>query len=328
MNPEVLKQDLPLYKLYEEFDSYKNGYKDNSICKNFIKDKYLKSHDLTKLCQHLSAVLSSFNNIKQTHTEVSSNICNHLNIWLYNKLTNLVYDPATLDNVHYAFMKVFKDKEVCEDCNYLNYNKCNKDEFNIIKKFHDYSENFVGIQNKIKENDYSVIKNYCSYIAESVNFYNDIVLKYANSYTDYIYDSELKTFRDNFKKIYKATLSCNSHIPHLQPAYNDNIELSHVFNYNTLNSEPVNLRSVAKNLLTFFGIFLIFFCVYKFTPLGNLLNLKLRRKKRRIWRNIKQEYEKQLLSGIDEHEYSSHSDDMLYYIGFQRNNINNSNMFS
>ncbi|KMZ83375.1 hypothetical protein PVBG_05922 [Plasmodium vivax Brazil I] len=307
---------LPLYKFYQELDDYDKTTSANTSCQEIIGNRYLNGSKYIKLCQKLSNLLLSINDISARNKKDASTACSYLSYWLYDKLMQIDPTASDIDAVHHVIGKVYNSLESSQQCYYQHYNKCSKDEFEIIKKLHDYAQAFNEIQEVIHTNGVGTtqqMSDYCLFIADGVGYYNSVIQKYGNCYKSNDYCEELKTFKESFDKITLSALTCKYRIPLAYPADKEVDNVVHLYGSDAYSSEDYadegnslfynfffgylfSSENLGRFLITSMGSAMLTLLLYKFTPLKFWINSYLRKRKKQKWRNVVDEFQEDYMA--------------------------------
>ncbi|GAW80805.1 variable surface protein [Plasmodium gonderi] len=303
------QKNLLLLEYYKVFDNYDDKItNDNNICENIFANKYSSKNESIKLCRKLSNILTDLRNKKPEDGKYTYKYCSYLNYWLRDQLTQITFSPNDDHDVYMAFQEVYKKFKPALHCYIHSYNEYANDEFEIIKKLHDYSETFKNIQyivNNTVNKTQQEKQQYCSFIANGVNYYNNIIDNYRNSRKSQDYFKQLKIFKRNLDNFALSSLTCSTPMPVARPIENVSYSTS---------------KHLSINLLTLFGIFLTFFCFYKFTPFGCWINGKLGIRRKKRFRNIEGTYQQEFMQDQYDSDYETSdyefSDDSSCYTSY------------
>ncbi|KMZ91081.1 hypothetical protein PVMG_04853 [Plasmodium vivax Mauritania I] len=160
---------------YKFFHSYENVGTSNSICEQ-LTSVLSSNQDFNSFCCKLSKNVVLVGEVLIDPTK-NKELCTYLNYWLYDALIKKNFLDKT-DKIYES--KVIKELSGLWNSFYNN-NKCkleqydmNVTDFNNMKVLSDYSQNYYGITEHLKDPDTQKCKKlYCSYINKIKDTYND-----------------------------------------------------------------------------------------------------------------------------------------------------------
>ncbi|KMZ76577.1 hypothetical protein PVIIG_06301 [Plasmodium vivax India VII] len=169
-------RSLKSHTYYKIFHSYKDKDTCNRICEK-LKNVFSSYQDFNSFCCKLSKNVVNVSGVLIDPTK-NNELCTHLNYWLYDALIKKNFLDKT-DKIYES--KVIKELSGLWNSFYNN-NKCkleqydmNVTDFNNMKVLSDYSQNYYGITEHLKDPDTQKCKKlYCSYINKIKDTYNDV----------------------------------------------------------------------------------------------------------------------------------------------------------
>ncbi|SBT02998.1 PIR Superfamily Protein [Plasmodium ovale curtisi] len=325
---------LPSIRNYKHLDTY--GYDDlgNSVICGVIKRELINYLGIEKLCKEITGILEEFNT-SNIISLFNNDYCTIFNYWMYYHLYNNLTPKNNSQDVSSFIDKLLKYREKYKD------DKCtidtelnSRDYFTKTKMLYDYALDYKSIKSNVETPGAQCTKKYNDYIDKHSRNYNTVITECK---------SEANTPYCKLLKKIQSTLSplkaCRQKSSILSPVskeetvqtfprvssergHEDEIEerrepgdpgllylQPEAHTYGTSNSS-----TIMSIIFPFLGIFFTFFILYRFTPIGSLLNNYFLKKK--IFRTyVNEEGSEQIL----EDTYESMNRNMEYgthHIGY------------
>ncbi|SBS89071.1 PIR Superfamily Protein [Plasmodium ovale curtisi] len=226
--------------------------------------------------------------------------CEYLFYWigetLFSKLKNSNKFPD-VTSVLYDLLKKFGGKYKCNCTNKFSYGNISEDNFKEMKQAYSYYKDFEHFRTWITHYKQSCDIHYKKHVQEAFNAYNKIYDTCYNTYEGYcriIKDLIPKFFSKKYDE-YKCTITegeITDALPELSDLHSQGLQQSPEVENESTTAILISI------LLPLLGI--VFFALYKFTPLGLLLHSYLL-KKRVIQSSIHEEESLDFLSNEYEH---------------------------
>ncbi|SBS82042.1 PIR Superfamily Protein [Plasmodium ovale curtisi] len=243
---------------------------------------------------------------------------NFLYFWMGEKVFQALTDTSQFSLTMYKLNSV---KEHFEKKGYdFEIYKVKSENFKDLKNVYDYLQNVENIKGYIYLNS-SCTAKYKKYIEDAISSYRNLEAKCLDKSSD-DFCSIFHAFITKYKKENYLSLACNGLKPPQEYVERD-IEVD--VHFETESSSPgrqMNTRysgnsSIRSNIMTFvyplLAIFIIFFTLYKFTSLGSLLRIQLKRGKQKL----KNKYEEAYIRYSDNSEIDNiYSDDIDQHISY------------
>ncbi|SBT73182.1 Plasmodium vivax Vir protein, putative [Plasmodium ovale] len=288
---------LPSYIFYDNLDIGLEYYdSEDEQYWEFIKNTHIKDTSITEI------LLKGFHYICYMHSGkyLYSKRWDYLYYWMGNKIINNLGDSVSFRDVMFT-LKAVKSK--CDEKNPYDENifGITTEEFKKLKKVYDYFENYSTIFEKIGYNSTDCTLELKKHVDDSFQNYNIVKAECAGKVNEHY----CKMFQELVKKYEKddlKKLTCNGtknptassedervqyrevqsrgtglHEPHLQTDSEGRIQDRSMHGGHISNNSSFD--NVMPILFPIFGIFCVFFILYKFTPFGTWVNVKLLRKK-------------------------------------------------
>ncbi|SBS89136.1 PIR Superfamily Protein [Plasmodium ovale curtisi] len=276
-----------------------NGYENfNEFCLNYtgILEEYKKL-----------SLVDSFN----------KDVCRTFRYWIYDNLFNRIVCRNSYCNSAEVFSKVLPrwtvkhGSTVC-DIAILPH----KTDFNKEKKLYDYATNFDTIDRKLKGNGSKCTQEVYAYLEEYVNLYKEIKQECERTPHNKNYCTLLSTIHETYDTNNLSNLKCKN-IESNRPQYKEDFPVGgsglggEVRAYSRAGvTEELAMQQTSQftgshafMTITFpiFGIILVLFILYKYTPFGPLVSSRFLKRKI-IHDNIDEENMQELLTNAYEHE--------------------------
>ncbi|SBT58500.1 PIR Superfamily Protein [Plasmodium ovale wallikeri] len=320
-------EDIPNFnEIYDEFN--KNDNIDNycSECKDVLK--FEKDYPgINELCKKLAKNLVE---LSEKSNEESNNRCEYFTHWIYDEMRKRFGDKLKyVGDINFANVLLdvafrINNKLEKNQCHY-NYDRMYSfEELNEMKYLHDYFKKHGDIENKIATVN-TELEGYCEYVSHIYNLYK----KYIRSCCEYYHENSFytencksyfnceqkfdpnkflnklmcnnKVSDDDSKKVYQwaiidyivklITKISTEQAKTLGKGKSDDLSITK-HEENGLLSDP--FYSVVLAIFSFLGLLLMFYCLYKFSPLGSYMN-KNRSRNERIKNSFNEENEMELL---------------------------------
>ncbi|SBT84886.1 PIR protein [Plasmodium ovale] len=291
---------LPSHELNNAMNNNENFEAYSYYCKS-IENTLPKYKEICELCSKVARNLSYLEDMRTNDTSFFNKHCYDLSYWLYDYVYNYLnygeineYFDRIIEQLHAAWTNVSNDisDKPEEQClpQIIDFN--NK-HVKSIKVLNDYVENYCTIKESMNEKGED--QKYCKYLIDTISQYHTFeelckskeeygckqLIEDYNKYNPIFLLSKLScNVNDNLQYSHYANLLTQTLEPHnLSP--NDMLE-SIVKSLNTYNTSPIllflkkifnssNFDLTAIGGLSFVGIFIIFFILYKYTPFSPLL---------------------------------------------------------
>ncbi|SBS94202.1 PIR Superfamily Protein, partial [Plasmodium malariae] len=179
-------------------------------------------------------------------------------------------------------------------------------ELSDLTKLYYFTKNVGNIDKKILDVDSSDRNKYCNFINECLQIYRIYKYTTCEGNSPRQFDGnpicmEADNFFESYKNILYDDLKSLGMVTSEQASIDDLVKCSrndytYLYNYVFGIRKLSGFDNTRIVLLTMFGIFLIMFILYKFTPLGSLVQPR-KRKTRKLWRNIQKQIHEQVNEG-------------------------------
>ncbi|SBT57958.1 PIR Superfamily Protein [Plasmodium ovale wallikeri] len=313
------KTSEDIFKFFDNFDVYKK-WVDTIDGNSALSKVYIYCHNLNvedtitkiqfpdKICEKFNFLYSNLFQVGETQKEVSynKNHCSFLNYWLNNELNGK-------DNNASICVKDFYNKMKETDSNYFVKDLCGKDIYNLERydiKNMNVLYNLYSIKKRISilEDTELSIEGSCSqHVNECYNTYKKGIINCEENCFAFCNALQM------FKRIYDAEFGLLSR--RLGPCKGEEIvvlpECKEVLEeYQTERNKQIK-NTTLTILIPTFG-FILTSIFFKFTPFGQFLGEKIRKKN---ILNTGYENENVLLSHLSDVE-NINSDDVEYNVGY------------
>ncbi|SBT02564.1 PIR Superfamily Protein [Plasmodium ovale curtisi] len=329
-------------KHYNILDKRFYLYGDSNLCDS-LQQNFGTNYDVYDFCISLTGNLKMIDNLKSIDV-YKNDPCNYLNCWIYDRLIKMKFNRT--DNFYTTIVssiaKYFNDFKVSGKCNY-DFHHIDKDNFIKIKELYDYALNYEMIKYYIDKDDFECSVEDDKYIKNSINLYKRLKSDCSSNTSE-------KTYCVVFRHIDKAygsnqltSLECAKVKPAAsfiradastefqaaqklqtvslagnQPNHRlQSVSLDDQFSHSeSENGTPTFTSSSAAMAIVFpfFGIFLMLFIIYKFTPFASWIRSIFLRKKITGY-NIKEENTHEPLTHPYESSYAN-SEDNTHHLGY------------
>ncbi|SBT83238.1 PIR protein [Plasmodium ovale] len=332
----------PLYssKIYDMLEIKNIQKGDREKCEELdriMKSQYQDSESLNFFCQSFTGNLRNYENIKFSNF-FDKFRCIFLNIWLYEYLVkeNFKSSPLKYSFVEGRIVTLWSEYNFQNKCNYDFIYYSNKKDYDRMKKMYEFALNFEKLYFFIKKSNDPCTFEDEKYIQESLKLYKEVesecqpgteivseyntkrihcdALRDINTFYDKGELSELKCTttmsaeeilkkiqeresRELGKVVFREIASTDSHLG----TSDDQLNLSEEA------SSPSDSHNAMAITFPFLGVLSIFYSLYKFTPVGPLINSRFAKGKINNF-NIN-EGEQELLENEFDHEHMNISFD-------------------
>ncbi|SBS92461.1 PIR Superfamily Protein [Plasmodium ovale curtisi] len=329
---------LPLFRIYNNFDTYSMRRARDSICKNHINNSFSHSDVILSICESIEQIFINSKSIVDRFPHVNFNkYCEYLSFYIYEKIKNI-----TTENNYEEFYKALNEANITyilnhDNCNITNF-KNNEEGYNKKKELFFRSEILHWIKIKY-DNTFSGDESFCNiYFKDCAKFYNENI---KNEYCKLakLHDNEIKSFLTNFRETKKflGDQSINisideTHLPSestcppeteielelkpgilasdesmISPAGHSNAETTPIGSPNSDTDKTLEILISAAS-----GLVLVFPILYKFTPFGTWLHNRLRTNKGKI--DLEAKSEEFNIDNFENEDITSYSD--IYNINY------------
>ncbi|SBT54204.1 PIR Superfamily Protein [Plasmodium ovale wallikeri] len=270
---------LPSFKFYSRLDKGDKNllHGHNKIFfENFIKDRLNYLEHMSNIKEILLNAFIYIANMKPGDDQYNER-WNYLFYWMgekvYEKVKEISDFSLNMDIINSLRKRMHENDEEYNDYFF----KIKKSEFINLKKLYDYSQNYDAIKIKIDAPDYECSREYNNYIVENHDLYNTIKVECVLDTTPYC---------KLFTNITKDTLAKKKSILNCYGAKDTIFSEEgrrHGLSDLAVETTPTNSGNPTAIILPVLGIFIIFFLLYKFTPLGTWIRTHFVRKKISRW---------------------------------------------
>ncbi|SBT58187.1 PIR Superfamily Protein [Plasmodium ovale wallikeri] len=335
---------LTSVKNYDKLDNNDKTYGEYDKC--YSKEKKVKEFDgFDDFCYKLTGNLVNFKRLPFKDLFPNSR-CKYLNCWVYDRL--LKENIKTTDTKFYDIIptinKFFTDSYEQNECSY-NFFSIPIEDFKKMKKLYDYGSNYSMIKYEVQDNQNKCSQEYYTYINRSVELYKSVKAECSTKNDLYC------TVIDDIEKIHKnedlSGLTCIpvSNPTELKRMGEDSLHdgraqetesrrgphqgYGESFSYDSrpedamgqeqgIGTDSPSSSNVTMGILfPFMGILLASFSLYKFTPLGSLLQNSIGRTQFIEHASEEQESLSYSYEDMDTNDYGN-----MHHIGY--NTIQNS----
>ncbi|SBT58849.1 PIR Superfamily Protein [Plasmodium ovale wallikeri] len=332
----------PLYssKIYDRLETRNLQKGDREKCEQLdrtIKLQYRDSDSLTYFCQSFTGNLLNYENIKISDF-FDKFRCIFLNIWLYEYL---VKEKLNLSDHKYSFVEgkivtLWREYNFQNKCKYDFIYYSNEKDYDRMKKMYEFALNFEKLYFFIKKSNDPCTSEDDKYIKESFKLYEEVESECKSEpefSSDYnakrIHCDALRDINTFYNKSELSELKCTTimsaeevlkKIQERESTELDKVVFSEIeprdsrsdSSENQLNpSDEVPSPSDSHNAMAitfpFLGALSIFYSLYKFTPVGSLINSRFTRNKINNFDINEDEHE--LLGNEFDHEHMNISVD-------------------
>ncbi|SBT58031.1 PIR Superfamily Protein [Plasmodium ovale wallikeri] len=289
-------EDFYLYKFYEEFNKENDIDDHNSYCNSHFTTLEDGGLIINDLCAKLRRNFSKLSNIEPSLSKQDG--CRYLKFWLndqiisyeynYNIISPLIEKWDTFENLSSSEGRCGSDDILVDYYNSDVYN-IHHEAFYVMEIIFEYLKKRDAIRKTVDIHNINIILNDIkdSYITDNFPLYNkikDICSKSDSGHLCKIYNK--------CKNQYGAQLlELESKIGTYQIAEAAEIERSRLVKElsDVTRTSSTSGGSIAAGVIcSFLGLLLSSLILYKFTPLGSRLRLKMGRKEN-MWNNIGEE---------------------------------------
>ncbi|SBT83455.1 PIR protein [Plasmodium ovale] len=326
---------LPSVKNYRHLSTYGYHYDgDINLCEDMEKE--LNDYEgIEKLCLIITGILNKFDVLKIDNL-FENDKCPFVNIWLHDELFNNIKKKYGHKNISEFIVHLLNERqklfqkpenkgrvEKCKIRTDLN----NELFFKEMKKLYDYVTDYETINRKLQDPEFMCSEKYKQYIEDGVDVYNKA--KSGCETKENIYCAEYRRIKNYITDDILSKLKCTKEKPKALSVSEGHSHLREQTARSQhegtppygLDSGPEldsNLHShSSKSIAIIFpliGILLIFFFLFKFTPLVALLRHRLLKKKITGPYQDKDEKE-EFLSCIQDHS-SINTENSAHNVGY------------
>ncbi|SBS91756.1 PIR Superfamily Protein [Plasmodium ovale curtisi] len=280
---------------YDRINNWYKSYGDTAIC-NSMEESLSNYQGIKDFCIQLTGVLKKFNNLSFTGP-FANDPCTIINYWMYDYLFNRIIkqdgskDITTILAKLYSFWENLISLSTCDIKSYLGV----QNNFNDLKHLYDYATNYENIKLYLTEKSLMCTENIKKYLDQIHEIYKRAQQKCASSH-DYCTVLEYIHKKYNTEKVLdlKCIVTLSSELTPGQGKNGERMDAhtrgQHVEMevqhdpYSTGMPKSDTPSTSASNIIMasafpIFGVILIFFILYKFTPIGTLLQSKLNKGK-------------------------------------------------
>ncbi|SBT83624.1 PIR protein [Plasmodium ovale] len=296
---------LTSVKNYDKLDNNDNTYGEYDKC--YSQETKVKEFDgFGDFCYKLTGNLVNFKRLPFEDLFPNSR-CKYLNCWVYDRLLkeNIKITDKKFYDIIPAIIKIFYDSYEHNECSY-NFFSIPIEDFKKMKKLYDYGSNYSMIKFELQGNQNKCSQEYYTYINRSVELYKSVKAECSTKKDLYC------TVIDDIEKIHKyEELSGLTCIPVSNPTELQNMRQDSLHDDGAQENEsrggmheghreslsyespqedamdqeqgigtdsPSSSNVTMGILFPFMGILLSAFSLYKFTPIGSLLQDSIGRK--------------------------------------------------
>ncbi|SBS97004.1 PIR Superfamily Protein, partial [Plasmodium malariae] len=284
-----------LYNNYQsicnEINLYSEGRLENDVCITIfgLLENYIDDSGTSDTIQGVYNDFMQYSNVEKLSDSINSINIRDFMFYFKNIVRNKVFKNITMI------------KDVYENNDMLS---------GIIKLFY-FNENVSEIKNILSNRNDQKYANVCKFVNECLDTYREF-LNYLcpadmyDRFTDSTICNELQVFFENYDNHLYLPLRRNNNIASLRE-YPDLARVRCDLSESLYKWYPAfkiftnikrDLTPFGKTFISFlsiFGIFLTFYILYMFTPLGSEVNAR-RQKFKRSWRNIQSAFKDQVKS--------------------------------
>ncbi|SBT73072.1 Plasmodium vivax Vir protein, putative [Plasmodium ovale] len=304
----------PLYsdKVYGVFELKNIKNADKEECQELyqtMERQYEVSDSLDLFCQNFTGNLQNYENINFSNF-FNNFRCTFLNIWIYEYL---VKEKLNLNDLKSAFIKgrivkFWNEYDFKNTCDYDFIYYSNKVDYDRMKKMYEFALNFEKLYFFIKTSNDPCTSEDAQYIQDSFKLYKEVEsecqpeLEIVSEYnTKRIHCDALTDIYNFYGKSKLSELTCTTTMSAEEVLKKikerESRELGNVV-FREIESEDSRLDSFEKHLSPFeeasspsdshnamaitfplLGVLSIFYSLYKFTPVGSLINSRFTRSK-------------------------------------------------
>ncbi|SBT74382.1 Plasmodium vivax Vir protein, putative [Plasmodium ovale] len=265
-----------------------------------------KNESISKISKNLLYAFHYVSKMKQSDNEFTER-WNYLYYWFGSQLYNHIDDPLKFPIIMNILDSV--KKEVDSNKGYdKEFFEITKEEFINLKEIYDYSQNYDAIILKTAPANFVCSREYNNYIHKSYKLYRTLTLEctsdikaycriFRNINNNYLNGKSSKLKCHHIKdsvsssELGHSNLQGSEQSPHSLPSGHrqslHNPESgSFIHDSSHLKEDetsPTNSPHAAAIIFPVFGFLIIFFILYKFTPLGTFIHSHFIRKKINHW---------------------------------------------
>ncbi|SBT73948.1 Plasmodium vivax Vir protein, putative [Plasmodium ovale] len=311
-------ESLNSHIYYRKFDNWANCYYNPEFLDSVVLELD-GTYNLKDVSSSLVKALCYIKNL-QLRSDFESETCDYLYYWLGDKIFNHLSEKDKFSSLIDQLYAKLKDLYNNNKCKIITSN-INENNFRKIKDVYDYKKNYGTIEKAIQDYGNTCSKEFRKYLDKSYESYEELyeTCKTCNEehckqlkkiFSTYPND-KLKKLECTVKEAYRAQ-GADEHLR--ATVVNRPLDGSLSSGGGHLDSEqhmlfdPSGVPSAAGGSDMFMGIFfpfvgilIVFYLLYKFTPIGLKVNSFLR-KKRIISRNIDDIENLELMDNIAEDE--------------------------
>ncbi|SBT55973.1 PIR Superfamily Protein [Plasmodium ovale wallikeri] len=293
-----IDKDISTLSSTYNYDRFSYRYKssgDIEIC-NTMEQSLSNYQGIKDFCIQLTGVLKEYNNLSFTGP-FSNDPCTIINYWMYDYIFNKIIKQDDSKNITPILAKLHDfwakliNLNTCSIKSYLGV----QNNFNDLKNLYDYATNYENIKLHLAEKSLICTENIKKYLHEIHEIYKRAQQKCASS-DDYCTVLEYIHKKYNTQQVLdlKCILPFSSHLTpgpgkngermdaraqgqRVEMEAQDNPYSTGMPKSDTPSNSPSNI--IMASAFPIFGIILIFFILYKFTPIGTLLRSKLNKGK-------------------------------------------------
>ncbi|SBS80932.1 PIR Superfamily Protein [Plasmodium ovale curtisi] len=317
---DVDLKSLPSYIFYDNLDiGLQNDDKKDKEYWEFIKNTYIKDTTITEI------LLKGFYYVCYMYggKDAYSKRWDYLYYWMGDKVINNLGDSVSFRDVMFT-LKAVKTK--CDELKPYSENifDITTEQFKKLKKIYDYFENYNTIFQKIGYSSTDCTLELKKHVEDSYQNYNIVKAECAGKVNEQ-YCKMFQELEHNNQNIELKELTCNGTKDPTASAEDENVQYRELQSHETgpqgsqlrsgfeggiqdrsIQGGHIPNNSSFDNVMPIFfpilGIFCVFFILYKFTPFGTWLDVKLLGKKV-IQYDIDREKTEELLENT--YEFSS-----------------------
>ncbi|SBS99145.1 PIR Superfamily Protein [Plasmodium ovale curtisi] len=289
---KVILDGSPAYEIYDKFDKANNFHDSDKYFDEALKID-IGSNKIQEICRKL------ISNLKNKSLFVGQGInkrdrCMHLHFWLYDQISEIFSNNREHEKIKKTISAIFtgwrnfNDQLTNINCSGRFFEEISLAEWNEGKILHDYFINFY--YNKKYESDNVLCQKFHEYVTDIKDYYTNNKRKcishnksLCNLYFKYdaIYDpdkilSNLKC-NDLISDVVSYEYPYVSSVERLDSdSYTNDSQLEEVSSKNE--SPPSYSYSTVGVPVSLIGFLILFFFVYRFTPLKSWIRRKLSKK--------------------------------------------------
>ncbi|SBT55862.1 PIR Superfamily Protein [Plasmodium ovale wallikeri] len=305
---------LPSYINYNRLDkNYKeSGDIDHCTSLQSQLDGYEKFYEF---CLNYTGILKNYDYWTLVES-FNKDRCRTLKYWIYDYLFNrIVYknSNSSSTDILNKILPRWIDKFPSNVCDIVP--PPLKEDFNKEKKLYDYATNFDTIDHKLRDNGYKCTREAYVYLEEYVKQYKEIKQECDKTSNTKNYCTLLKTIHETYNDNKLSNLKCKNieiYTPEESDFPVDRLGLGGEAQAYSRDEDTEELAMQQTSQFTgshafmattfpIFGIILVLFILYKFTPFGPLVSSRFLKRKI-IHDNIDEENMQELLTNAYELE--------------------------